>query len=116
MENLDTKNYENIARERSLNDALRKFRLGGEIACTDAIYNLSKPDFMAVLRAVREYNKFDDELRPNNEHNYGVLTVNGHMISWVVRMQDVELEFPYFNVAPLNTEVRVLLIMLAEEY
>lgn len=116
MKNLDTKNCQILAKERRRNDALRMSRIGGEIACTNSVYNLPRHEHRAIIKAVCEFNSFDDEKRQSFAHDYGVLTVDGRMVIWKIESHDVELEFPAYDAAPLDTEVRVLMIMLAEEY
>ena len=116
MENLDIKNYEIAKARRSKNDLLRKFAAGGEIACTNGIWNLPKDVRDEVCKAVREFDDFTVDNDPYGEHDFGAITVQDHKVFWKIDYHDVEVEFPLYDAAPLDTEVPIMMIMLAEEY
>lgn len=116
MENLDKQNYQIAKSRRTKNDLLRKFAAGGEIACTNGIWNLPENVRDEICKAVREFDAFTEANDPYGEHDFGVVTVKGCRVFWKIDYHYVEVELQFIEGAPLDTEVPVMMIMLAEEY
>ena len=94
----------------TLNDKFRKYGLG--YMMTPGIAALG--DNVAVTDAIRAYDSFNEDNDPYGEHDFGSLELFGEKIFW---------KFDYYNPSlqsycdPLDSScVRVLTVMLAEEY
>jgi len=104
------------ARIRALNDAFRSSFTGGRVVITAGVGAL--PDRMrgAVIAAVRAFDDFDPGDDPYGEHDLGALTVEGERICWKIDTYDRSLRLHSPDAADPAVTVRVLTIMLAEEY
>ncbi len=107
---------ERAARMRTLNDTLRKTGRGGKVQFTAGIAN-QDPDFArAVLNAVIAFDAFTEDNDPFGEHDCACLTVMDQRILWKIDYYDRKLEFHSIDPADPKVTVRVLTIMLADEY
>lgn len=103
-------------RIRELNDVFRTTWLTGKVLLTSGIQNLPDSTQSRIAEAVQGLNAFTPDNDPNGEHDFGVVTVEGHKVFWKVDYYDPTLQ--YGSEDPANPAVtkRVLTIMLAEEY
>lgn len=70
----------------------------------------------AVLDAVRNYSTFDESNDPYGEHDFGSFTFAGEQVFWKFDYYDVDLQMASPDPTDPTVTVRVLTIMLAEEY
>lgn len=103
-------------RIRALNDKLRRQHTGGRILVSAGIIDLGVAMSSAVIIAVRHYDNFDETNDPYGEHDFGALTVSGRRVFWKIDYYDQSLTAHAADPADANTCVRVLTLMLAEEY
>lgn len=104
---------EQIAR---LNDQLRRTGQGGRIMVTRGVRGL--PDFstMELLMALANYNGFDADNDPHGERDFGDLDCLGAELLWKIDYFDPSLDYGSDDPANPDVTVRILTVMLAEEY
>lgn len=101
---------------RDLNDALRRTFTGGKLMVTRGIGSLPDRDLTAVLERVRTFADFNSDNDPYGEHDCAAVEVAGHRVIWKIDYYDAEMEFGSEDPADPARTMRVLTIMLAEEY
>jgi hypothetical protein len=101
-------------RIRALNDVLRKYFLGGSItAAVDAL----EPELKAlVLHTVREFDDFDEENDPYNEHDLFFFEVEGSRYFAKIDYYAPDMLHGSDNPADPNKTRRVLTIGAASDY
>ena len=99
-----------------LNDRLRQSHRGGRVMITRGVQALSPEFVAAALRAVAAFDSFDAENDPHGEHDFGALTVRGERLLWKVDAYDRTLTVASPNPTNPAVTVRVLTIMLVDEY
>ena len=107
---------DSTAKIRRLNDAFRQAFTGGRVMMTAGIGAL--PDHVRgeIIAAVRAFKQFDADNDPHGEHDFGSLTVAGHRVFWKIDAFDRSLRLHSSDAADPTVTVRVLTLMLAEEY
>jgi hypothetical protein len=104
-------------RIRELNDQLRCKAIGGRIVMTRGIKALGADGVRNVLIAVAAFDDFTDDNDPWGEHDCAVLTVEGRRrIIFKIDYYDCALRWHSPDASDPAVTVRVLTIMLAEEY
>ncbi len=105
-------------RIRELNDAFRGEGpgAGGRWVLTRGVLGLGAELVACAVRAVRAFNRFDDDNDPHGEHDFGSLTLCGDTLLWKIDYYDHDLEHGSEDPADPAVTSRVLTIMLAEEY
>ena len=101
---------------RKLNDTLRVGLTGGKVMMTVGLTSLDLETQARVLAAVRAFDAFTAENDPWNEHDMGALDVAGHRIFFKLDYYDPGLTYHSDDPADPTKTVRVLTIMLADEY
>ncbi|WP_448189341.1 DUF3768 domain-containing protein [Azospirillum sp. sgz301742] len=107
---------EKLAAIARLNDRLRQTFVGGRVVMSRNVAALPDHRREVVVRAVREFKDFNDRNAPYGEHDCAALSVSGLTVLFKIDThQDGTLTFGADD--PLSpTTVRVLTIMLAEDY
>lgn len=98
-----------VAEIAKLNDEFRKVNT---MTLTKGIFELH--DVFGLVKAVRQYDSFNEDNDPYGEHDFGKLVWENQTIFWKIDYYD-----PSFRIwcDPLHPECeRVLTVMLAEEY
>lgn len=105
----------------NLNDGLRqastpKAMGKNRILMTHGVSSRGVPFASAALDAVRRFDDFTPENDPYGEHDFGSVTVGGETLLWKIDYYDPTMTS--LSEDPIDPEktVRVLTIMLAEEY
>ena len=110
-------------RIRELNDQLRRSvgipRFGAirdKILLTRGIAALSPIEQLYIMAKVRDFADFEEGNDPYGEHDFGSFAHNGQTIFWKIDYYASDME--HGSEAPENPEqtVRVLTVLLAEEY
>jgi hypothetical protein len=101
---------------RKLNDELRCQGQNGRMLMTSSIEALGLAGISRVMKAVREFDAFDADNDPHGEHDCAVLTVDGSRIIWKIDYYDLTMTYQSPDVSDPAVTVRVLTVMLAEEY
>lgn len=71
---------------------------------------------MEVLTRVRRFKTFTPENDPYGEHDFGSLSIEGHKIFWKFDYWDQSQDWSGLDKSDPSKTIRVLTIMLAEEY
>ena len=102
---------------RRLNDAFRRsLNGGGKLNMTDGITSLPCEDLAAILVKVMKYDSFPEGDDPYGEHDFGAFDHAGQRIFWKIDYYDPTEEFGSEDPADPTKTVRVLTILLADEY
>ena len=99
---------------RELNDTARQTFTGCRLMITRGVRALECVD--AVLVAVRNYNEFNNDNDPYGEHDFGSFAVAGERLFWKFDYYDTDMQMASLDPTDDTITVRVLTIMLAEEY
>lgn len=103
-------------RVRALNDQLRRTHTGGRIFITQGIVALGADMVRAALRATQEFDQFDERNDPYGEHDFGAVSLGQHRVFWKIDYYDPSLTSAAVDPSRADGCVRVLTLMLAEEY
>jgi hypothetical protein len=103
-------------RTRTLNDALRTSLTGGSVMFTRAVAALGAEAQRQILEAVRRYDEFDAGNDPYGEHDFGMITVQGHEILFKIDYYDRDLVAHSPDALDPSVTHRVMTVMLAEDY
>lgn len=104
------------SRIRELNDELRRTLQGGRIMMTSGVETLGQIVVAEVLSSLRSYDHFDEENDPYGEHDFGAFDHNAQKFFWKIDYYDPTLRFLSEDPSDASKTIRVLTLMLAEEY
>lgn len=104
------------ARIAELNDRLRRDHSYGKVVITRGIQALGYEAILEVIAAVAAFSDFTPDNDPYGEHECAVMTVGSHRIIWKIDYYDSDLNFASDDPANPAVTIRVLTIMLADEY
>lgn len=105
-------------RIRELNDAFRKTfdSETGQAVLTAGVASLPSNVKAKAIREITTFDAFDENNDPHGEHDFGALDLAGQRFFWKIDYYDQNMEYGSENPADPSKTVRVLTIMLAEEY
>ena len=101
---------------RHHNDNTRRFARAGVMYVTAGVVALGKERMAAVLRAVREFDGFNRDNDPYDEHDMGIVSVSGEIVLWKIDYYDLDRRGGSPDPTDPDVTTRVLTIMLASEY
>ncbi len=101
---------------RELNDAFRRTFAGGRVFMTAGVTALPDMVKAAAMLAVTAFNEFDADNDPYAEHDFGAFELCQRHFFWKIDYYDPSLEAGSEDPADPTKTLRVLTIMLAEEY
>ena len=104
------------ARVRALNDDLRAGRASGRIQLTRGVVELGPDRMREAMEAVARFNDFSPANDPYGEHDFGAFQLAGRQLFWKIDYYDPSFESAALDPADEAVCVRVLTVMLAEEY
>ena len=99
-----------------LNDAFRTSLAGGRVVVTSGVAALGHRTQVNVVRAVQAFNAFAPDNDPYGEHDFGFFKLAGREFFWKIDAYDPTLTRHSDDAADPSVTVRVLTIMLTEEY
>ncbi len=99
---------------RELNDTARQAFTGCRVMITRGVAALDCVD--AVMAAVRSFSTFDADNDPYGEHDFGSFAVAGERLFWKFDYYDTDMQMASLDPSDDTVTVRVLSIMLADEY
>jgi hypothetical protein len=99
-----------------LNDKFRRSFVGGQVVMTAGVAALSDTTRAEVVRTVQAFDDFSADNDPHAEHDFGSFDLAGQRFFWKIDYYDESLQFGSDNPADPTVTVRVLTVMLAEEY
>jgi len=106
------------AKIRELNDRFRSSfdeRLGS-VVVTAGVDVLPSDVRAMTIRRVATFSDFTADNDPHGEHDFGSFTLGGHKLFFKIDYYDPSMAFGSDNPADPEKTLRVLTIMLAEEY
>lgn len=101
---------------KTLNDTFRKTFIGGRVMLTAGINAKSQDDVAQILSEVRHFNNFTPDNDPYNEHDMGSFEYKGQRIFWKIDYYDRNLRYLSEDPADTSKTIRVLTILLANDY
>lgn len=105
-----------MTRIRTLNDVLRTTWLTGKVLMTPGIRNLPDTTQSRIAEAIQTFEAFTPDNDPYGEHDFGAVIVDGYKAFWKIDYYDTSMEYGSEDPANPKATMRVLTIMLAEEY
>ena len=103
-------------RIRDLNDLFRASMRNGKLLMTSGIASLSYAEQAFIIEKVRTFDAFTEDNDPHGEHDFGSFECNGQKIFWKIDYYAPGMEYGSEDPADPDKTVRVLTVMLAEEY
>jgi hypothetical protein len=105
------------ARIRDLNDQCRTaLGVGGRLAQSEGINALPLATQSAIREQVERFNAFTPENDPYGEHDFGAFDHDGQRVFWKIDTYDRTLTTCSPDPSDPAQTVRVLTVMLANEY
>lgn len=99
-----------------LNDKFRKTLLGGKVMLTRGVFSKGQKAINEILDSVKMFNDFNHGNDPYNEHDYGSFIYDGKKIMWKIDYYDSDLHYYSNDPTNITKTIRVMTVMLAEEY
>lgn len=99
-----------------LNDRFRATFAGGKVVMTQGVAALSEAERLEALDAVRRFDAFSEDNDPHGERDFGAFDVAGCRLYFKIDYYDPTMTYGSDDPADPEKTVRVLTIMLAEEY
>ena len=106
----------NISEIALQNDNFRKHLSQGTLVLTQGIRSNTKEDLEAIITKVRNFDTFDENNDPYNEHDFGAFDYKGKRIFWKIDYYDQEFLYLSPDVSNPRVTNKVITIMYAEEY
>jgi hypothetical protein len=105
------------AKIRELNDAFRTtLRGNGDVYLTRAIAALPANDQTEIVRRVQTFDAFTPDNDPHSEHDFGSFEHAGKTVFWKIDYYDLNLQYHSPDPADEDSTMRILMVMLAEDY
>ena len=101
---------------QKLNDNFRKTFIGGRVMLTLGINTKPSNEITEIIRKVKQFNNFTTANDPYNEHDMGSFEYKGQRIFWKIDYYDRNLRYLSEDPADTSKTIRVLTILLANEY
>ncbi|MBB2962536.1 DUF3768 domain-containing protein [Methylobacterium sp. R2-1] len=104
---------------RDLNDAFRRSFSSGRVVLTAGVVALPEATRTSLLAMVRDFDAFDAfdaDNDPHREHDFGEVASGEVRAFWKIDAYDRTLTFASPDSTDPAVTVRVLTVMLAEEY
>jgi hypothetical protein len=103
-------------RIRDLNDRFRRTFLGGKVVMTCGVADVGPTRIAVLLNRVRRFDVFTADNDPRGEHDFGAFDDGGERFFWKIDYYGREMEFASPDPADPGVTLRVLTLMLADEY
>lgn len=107
--------WQRAERIRQLNDRMRRTLTAEHVQFTDVIKSLDEPALEKILDTVRRFDAFDPHIDLDGEHEFGMLSIDGHVIMFRITYQASGWSSPPPDPAADDT-IRVLTIMDQADY
>jgi hypothetical protein len=99
-----------------LNDQFRRSLAGGKVMITAGVDALPISIKATLIAHVRAFDAFGAENDPYGEHDFGAIDLHGRKFFWKIDTYAPDMLHGSEDPADPTKTVRVLTIMLAEEY
>jgi hypothetical protein len=103
-------------RIRELNDQFRRSFLGGKVVMTRHVADLDPARIATLLDRVRNFDAFTPDNDPHGEHDFGAFEDGGVRFFWKIDYYDKAMQFASPDPTSPDVTLRVLTLMLAEDY
>jgi hypothetical protein len=103
-------------RIRALNDAFRRSFVGGVVVVTSGFESLPADRRGLILAKVRAFDHFNEDNDPHGEHDLGLIEDHDVRCLWKIDYYDRDMELMSPDPANPSVTMRVLTVMLADEY
>jgi len=103
-------------RIRALNDQLRRLQIGGRLMITVGVSAKGEAFLTTALQLIATFDDFSEANDPYGEHDFGALTIGSERLFWKIDYYDQSLTSAAVDPARADGCVRVITVMLAEEY
>lgn len=101
----------------TLNDNFRKTFTGGQVLLSAGIAAMSSEDKANIISLVQNFNDFNEGNDPYKEHDCASFDYKGNKIfAKIVYYDRFNTHFASENPADISKTLRILTILLAEEY
>lgn len=100
----------------ALNDRLRVHGRGGRILQTQGIQSLGEEQQRKTFAAIRRFAAFTPDNDPHGEHDFGEITVDGTSVMFKIDYYDPAGHYHFSNPADPALTLRVMTVMLSDEY
>jgi hypothetical protein len=107
---------ERIKKIAALNDTFRTTLAGGRILVTSGVSALPHCIYAAALVAIQNFSTFTLENDPYGEHDFGFFQLKNYEFFWKIDYYDQTLSRHTEDATDPTKTVRVLTVMLTEEY
>ena len=99
-----------------LNDAFRHSLQGGRVMLTYGIKTKTHDEIAEILEKVRSFDNFTTANDPYGEHDFGSFDYKGQKIFFKIDYYDNNLQYLSEDPTDVSKTIRVIIILLAEEY
>jgi Protein of unknown function (DUF3768) len=103
-------------RIRSLNDELRQNLTGGVAVMTPGIAALGPEAVDRIVKTIAVFDDFCHANDPHEEHDFGSFEAEGHTIFFKIDYFDRNMKYLSLDPTDPLVTVRVITVMLADEY
>ena len=106
----------NTQRIRELNDGLRQHLTGGVAVVTPGVAALGQVAVDRIVKTIAVFDDFCHANDPHEEHDFGSFKAEGHTIFFKIDYFDRSLNHHSPDPTDPAVTVRVITVMLADEY
>jgi Protein of unknown function (DUF3768) len=96
--------------------AILENRPNCRVAFTHGIASLPTKDIDRIMELVRSFTDFNEGNDPNDEHDFGNVTTDWQDVFWKIDYYGLDLEEASVDPQDPSVTIRVLTVMLSEEY
>ena len=107
---------ESHERIRALNDTLRVSGIGGKIMLSRGVAALDEETGFRILRAVALFDDFTEDNDPYGEHDCAIVSFDGYRVMFKIDYYDPTMQYHSEDAGDPSKTVRVMTVMLPEEY
>lgn len=107
---------DSVARIRALNDVFRRSFRGGRVMMTRGVSALGRERLVRLVARVQRFDDFSADNDPYSEHDFGAFDDAGDRFFWKIDYYDQTLSAGSEDPSDPSRTVRVLTLMLADEY
>jgi stage V sporulation protein SpoVS len=101
---------------RALNDKLRVERIGGIAVMTPGVAALGVEAVNLAVQAIAIFDDFCEDNDPHQEHDFGVIDIEGEKIFFKIDYYDKSKNFRSRDPSDPKVTERVMTLMLSSEY
>lgn len=104
------------ARIRALNDRLRRYFIGGRILVSRGVRARGRDFLATAVTTIQAFDAFATGDDPYREHDFGAVQIDRETVLFKIDYFDENMEFGAIDPSDEARCIRVLTIMLGDEY